>query len=334
MDISRIILCRDMGDALGGLGTSIFGGSSSDNGAGNAIAGIGDNLAAKTAVSPQQASQTSSSFDIGQYLQQLFGQQIGQPGVSAGGTTAEQQYQQQGPLSQALYNQTLQQAQNPTAGWQSTLQPQLDQAQNQINEYYNSRGLLNSGISIGAMGTAGVDLAIQNAQNEMAYQQQSLQNANALSTNASGLGQQNVSNLAGLYNSQQGYGLQAQELANQGLEAAAGYQAYPQQAALGSYYGGVAAQQALPGQLIGAGGQLGAAMMLGCWVAAEVLSDGDMNHPKVCNARNFINNIAPKWFKNFYLKNGYSFAAYIRNRNILKIILRPLFERFSYLGGA
>lgn len=318
---------------FGIVGGDLFGGNSSDNGAGDAIAGIGNNLANKTAISPQQATQTSNSFDIGQYLQQLFGQQVGQPGANAGGQTAEQQYQNQGPLAKSLYNQTLAQAQNPTAGWQSTLQPQLQQAQNQINEYYNARGLDNSGIAIGAMGTAGVDLAIQNAQNEMAYQQQSLQNANALSTNAAGLGQQNIQNLTGLYENQQSSGLTAQGQANQGLEAAAGYQAYPQQAALGSYYGGVAAQQALPGQLIGAGGQLGAAMMLGCWVAAEVLGNGDMNHPKVCNARNFINNIAPRWFREFYLKHGYSFAAYIRNKMVLKLMLKPIFEHFSYLGG-
>ena len=153
------------------------------------------------------------------------------------------------------------QAQNPTAGWQNTLAPQLEQAQNQINEYYNNRGLDNSGIAIGSMGEAGVDLAIQNAQNEMQYQQQSLQNAQTLSTNAAGLDQQNLENMAGLYNTQQQAGLSGIQMQNQGYQAGEEYQAYPQQAALGSAYGSIAAQQALPGQLIGAGGQLGGAYM-------------------------------------------------------------------------
>lgn len=232
------------------------------NSASDAINTVGNNVQQESAMTPQAQSQWQNSYGIGQYLSQLFGQNVGQPGANAGGSaSAEQQYQNQGPLSQALYNQTLTQAQNPTAGWQSTLAPQLQQAQNSINEYYNARGLDNSGIAIGAMGTAGVDLAIQNAQSEMAYQQQSLQNANTLSTNASGLAQQNVQNLSGLYNQQQSSGLQGQQLAQQGYQAGAEYQAYPQQAALGSYYGGQAAQQALPGQLIGAGGQLGAAYL-------------------------------------------------------------------------
>lgn len=248
---------------LGGIGAGFLGGNSgdaSDNGA-NAITGIGNNLASSTAVSPQQANQTSQSFNIGQYLQQLFGQNVGQPGAQTGEASPEAQFQAQGPLAQTTYQDILTQAQDPTAGWQSTLAPQLKQAQDQINEYYNSRGLENSGIAIGAMGTAGVDLAIQNAQNEMAYQQQSLSNAQSLSTNTSGLAQTNIQNLLGLYENQQGSGLTAQGLSNQGLEAASQIQAYPQQAALGSYYGGVAAQQALPGQLIGAGGQLGAAFL-------------------------------------------------------------------------
>lgn len=227
------------------------------------ITGIGNNIAAQTAVSPQQAAQTSQSFNIGQYLQQLFGQNVGQPGANAGGQlTGEQQYQNQGPLAQATYNDVLAQAKDPGAGYQSALAPSLEQAQNSINEYYNSRGLDNSGIAIGSMGEAGVDLAIQNAQNEMQYQQQSLQNASTLSTQTSGLAQQNLENLSGLYSNQQATGLTAQSQANQGLESAAQIQAYPAQANLGSYYGSVAAQEALPGQLIGAGGQLGAALLM------------------------------------------------------------------------
>jgi hypothetical protein len=234
-----------------------FGGSSGDAGSngGDAITAIGNNVASQTAMTPQATQQLQGSYGLGQSLEQMYQQQL------AAGANAEQNYQNQGPLAQSTYNQTLQQSQNPLAGYQSTLKPQLEQAQNQINEYYNARGLDNSGIAIGAMGTAGVDLAIQQAQQEMQYQQQSLSNANALSTNISGLQQQNLQNVSGLYGQQQGYGLQGQSLANQGLESASQIQTYPAEAQLGSYYGGIAAQQALPGQLISAGGQLGSAFL-------------------------------------------------------------------------
>lgn len=311
---------------LGGV-SQLFGGdgNASDNG-GQAITDIGNNLASQTAVSPQSAAQTSASYGTGtdlvnQYMAQLQG------------GNAEQNFQNQGPLSAALYGQVAQQAQNPAAGWQNALAPELTQAQNQINEYYNARGLDNSGIAIGAMGTAGVDLAVQNAQNEMQYQQQSLSNAQSLSTNISGLQQQNLAGLGGLYENQQNAGLQSQSLANQGLEAASQIQTYPAQAQLGSYYGGVAAQQALPGQLIGAGGQLGGDMMLAsamCWVAAELF--GGWNKPKTRAARAYMMNKSPMWFFNLYFKYGKRFAAFIKDKLFIKNMIRPLFEQFALLG--
>lgn len=254
-------------NALGNMSGGFLGPTSDDKNAGQAAAqqiqGIGNEVKQAGAPTGQEASQYSGSFDIGKYLQQLFGAELGMNAAPQGAVAQEQAYQNQGPLAQNLYNQTLKQAQDPTGGWQNTLQPQLQQAQNQINEYYNSRGLMNSGIAIGSMGEAGVDLAIKNAQNEMAYQQQSLQNANALSTNISGLNQQNVQNLSGLYDTQQQAGQNVSNRNLQAVETAAGYQAYPAQAQLGSYYGQQAAQRALPGQLIGAGGSLGAAYLGG-----------------------------------------------------------------------
>ena len=255
------------GNGLRCICGDIFGGGSSSKNADEAtqqIEGIGNAVQQESALTPQATQQWQGSYNIGQYLQNLFGQEVGMPNATAPtAPTAEQQYQAQGPVSQALYQNVLNQAQNPTAGWQNALAPQLTQAQNTINEYYNARGLDNSGIAIGGMGEAGVDLAIQNAQNEMTYQQQSLQNAQALSQNAGLVGQQNVQNLSGLYGQQQGYGLQGQQLAQQGYQAGAGYQAYPSQAALGNYYGQQAANQAFPGQILGAGAQLGSAMMMG-----------------------------------------------------------------------
>lgn len=258
----------DFGDNyLGNLSDGFLGPTTADKNAGQdaaqKITNIGNQVASAGAPSDKESSQYSNSFDIGKYLQQLFGSQVGMNAPPAGAINSEQSYQNQGPLAQATYNQILRGAQDPSADWQNTLQPQLDQAQNQINKYYNSRGLLNSGIAIGSMGEAGVDLAIKNAQNQMTYRQQSLNNANSLSTNIAGLNQQNAENLYGLYNTQQQLG---QGVANRNLQAtetAAGYQAYPQQAQLGSYYGQQAAQRALPGQLIGAGGSLGAAYLGG-----------------------------------------------------------------------
>lgn len=260
--VFEIRLCRDLGTgAAGGLIPGLMGGSSNDGGSGAAISAIGDKIQSQGAATDQESAQYSGSFDIGSYLKQLFGAQVGMNAAPAGAVNQDQAFQNQGPLEQSIYSNVLNQSQNPTAGWQSTLAPQLTQAQDQINKYYNSRGLINSGIAIGDMGTAGVDLAIQNAQNEMTYQQQSLQNAGALSSNINSQNQQNVGNLESLYTTQQQAGQNVASRALGATETAAGYQSYPNQAALGSYYGGVAAAQKLPGQLIGSASQLGAAAL-------------------------------------------------------------------------
>lgn len=241
------------------MGNWMGGGGDASSSGGGALSEIGQNVANAGAASQQESDQYSGSFDIGNYLKQLYGSKLGMNAAPAGAISAEQAYQNQGPLAQSNYNNILKQSQDPTGGWKSTLAPELTQAQDQINKYYNSRGLINSGIAIGDMGTAGVDLAIKNAQNEMAYQQQSLGNANTLSSNINSENQQNIGNLQILYTTQQQAG---QNVANRALgayEVGAGYQAYPNQASLGSYYGGIAANQALPGQLLAAGGKLGAA---------------------------------------------------------------------------
>ena len=83
----------------------------------------------------------------------------------------------------------------------------------------------------------------------------------------------------------------------------------------------------------GAGASLAAflPMLLGfCWVAAEVF--GGWENPKTENCRFFIGEMAPLWFKNFYMKHGEHFAAFIKNKPILKAAIRPLFELFAELG--
>lgn len=82
--------------------------------------------------------------------------------------------------------------------------------------------------------------------------------------------------------------------------------------------------------LIGSGfGAVGTA--LGCWIAKEIF--GSWEHPKTHRARNYINNIAPEWFREFYLKHGEKIAEFISNKPILKLLLKPLFEVFALTGG-
>lgn len=235
-----------------------FGSSSDKKEGASGIQQAGTDLYNRTQQTPEESSQYSGSFDIGKFLQQYFGGQTGMNAMPNGSQTSEQQLQNQGQLGQTLYNQTLSQAQNPDAYFNSTLNPDLAQAQDTINTYYQKRGLLNSGLAIESMGRAGVDLSIKDAQARMANRQQSLQNAMGVSQYAGNINQNNLSNLANLYSTQQNAGLNSLNRQAGGAQGAAQYQAYPYQAQLGSYYGGQAAQQALPGQLISAAGNVAA----------------------------------------------------------------------------
>lgn len=68
-----------------------------------------------------------------------------------------------------------------------------------------------------------------------------------------------------------------------------------------------------------------------CWVAKEIF--GSWEHPKTIAARYYIRNLAPKWFKDFYLKYGERIAKFISNKPLLKLLLRPLFEYFANKGN-
>lgn len=302
-----------------------FGGSDK----GGAEAGIqqaGEQQYQRAAQTGEESGQYSRSFDLGKFLEQYFRAQAG--------STGEQQLQNQGALGKSLYDQTLAQSQNPDAYFQSTLQPDLAQAQDTINTYYQKRGLLNSGLAIESMGRAGVDLAIKDAQARMANRQQSLNNALQVSQYGSNIGQNNLSGLANLYSTQQNAGLNSLSRQAGGAQVAAQYQAYPYQAELGSYYGGQAALQAIPGQLIAAGGKAAGAAAGGaaaCWVAAELF--GGWYEPRTVMARRYVMNQAPEWFRNFYINNGEAIAKFISNKPILKIILKPLFELFAKWGA-
>jgi hypothetical protein len=63
-----------------------------------------------------------------------------------------------------------------------------------------------------------------------------------------------------------------------------------------------------------------------CWVASEIY--GGWYEPKTIAVRYYIANLAPKWFKNLYIKYGERIAKFIHNKPIFKIMLRPLFDYF------
>lgn|SRR3990167_2460599 len=210
---------------------------------------------------PAEAQQYAGSFDIGKLLQQIFQYQQGLGQAPSGYLTPEQQYLQQGgELGKAYYGQTLRGVQDPYAAYESQLQPSLQLTEDYINRAYQNKGLLRSGLPIESMGRAGVELAIKEAQNRMAFRGQELARGGELSQYTQGIGQQNLANLANLYSQQQGYGQQARGRAAGGAAQAASYYAYPGQAQLGSIYGREAAMYALPGQLIGAAGTAASGM--------------------------------------------------------------------------
>jgi hypothetical protein len=92
------------------------------------------------------------------------------------------------------------------------------------------------------------------------------------------------------------------------------------------------AQTAQRGQNIGIiNAGLGAAgEAIGCWVASEIF--GGWYAPRTIESRHYVNNIAPKWFKDFYLKYGEKIAKFISDKPLLKLALKPLFNMFSDKG--
>lgn len=79
-----------------------------------------------------------------------------------------------------------------------------------------------------------------------------------------------------------------------------------------------------------AAGAAGGAAMAFCWVAAEVF--GSWENPKTTFCRMYIAQMAPKWFRESYIKFGERVAKFIHDKPILKSIIKPLFELFAYRG--
>lgn len=299
------------------------------------LTGVGDKVSNAAKQTPEEAQQYSGSFDIGNLLKQISEYQMGVGQAPAGYQNANQQFlNQTGDVGQNYYNQILKQSQDPYANYESSLQPALQQAQDATNQYYQKRGLINSGLAIEGMGRAGVDLAIKEAQGRMDAYQNSMGNVSGYLSNIQNTSQNNYGNLANLYNTQQQAGQTSMGRQATGAVNAGQYYSYPYQAQLGSYYGGQAALQALPGQLISGGSQIAAAAATPvpvCWVASEIF--GGWYEPKTIIVRKWIINKAPKWFKEFYIKNGEYIALFISNKPILKLILKPLFELFAKWGA-
>lgn len=247
-----------------------FGSSKDQKNASAGIQAAGQQAYERAAQTPEEANQYKGSFDLGTLLQQIFKGQQGLGDMPQGYQTGEQQLQNQGALGKTLYDQTLSQAQNPDAYFQSTLQPDLAQAQDTINTYYQKRGLLNSGLAIEQMGRAGVDIALRDAQARMANRQQSLNNALTLSQYSGNIGQNNLANLASLYSNQQQSGMNSLSRQSQGAQAAAQYQSYPYQMALGQAAGQQGALGQGIGTLLGAGAGYAAGGPVGAFLGGTL----------------------------------------------------------------
>lgn len=231
------------------------------------------------------ASQTGALGQVG-YERALAGAQR---------TPTEQYLYETGDVGKSLYDQILAETQDPYAYYTSTLEPQLQLAEDYINRQAQSKGLIRSGIPIEQMGRAGVDLAIKEAESRMAAREKALSRAGTLAggiqttgqtamttgqtladrlaaerqaalTRSAGLTEymqgtqaNRMADLGNLYGQQQQFGLQGMGRQAGAAQAAGQYWSYPFQAQLANYYSGQAAQQALPGQLIGAAGTVAAA---------------------------------------------------------------------------
>lgn len=82
---------------------------------------------------------------------------------------------------------------------------------------------------------------------------------------------------------------------------------------------------------LGAQQAAGQAAAGACWVASELFGGWDM--PKTVAARFYVNFIAPKWFKKLYIKFGKQFASWIKNKPMIKAMIKPIFEVFAKIGG-
>jgi hypothetical protein len=92
----------------------------------------------------------------------------------------------------------------------------------------------------------------------------------------------------------------------------AGQQSQAKGALLGGALGGLGSLLAAPGtSVIG--------KLVGCWVAREVYGE---DNPKWRVFREWLTLCAPKWFYNLYVKHGERFAAWLKDKHVLKAFIR------------
>lgn len=70
---------------------------------------------------------------------------------------------------------------------------------------------------------------------------------------------------------------------------------------------------------------------LACWVAAEVF-DG-WNDMRTSFCRLYILMKGPKWFRSLYCRFGKKFASFIKDKPIIKKMIKPVFEWMARKGG-
>ncbi len=191
-------------------------------------------------------------------------------------------------------------------------QSMVNQSVRSVLPQFQSAGILDSGIAAQGAIRAAQDTSNQNAQFNVSAAQNLFNLASGGQSNLSSQYQNNTNNLtsqlAGLRTTNSSGSTIGMNPFLKSFESSTGQ-------AMGNNFNGPAwLQAAKPG----------------CWVAAEIF--GDWNHPKTIAARNYVNFIGPKWFKEFYLKHGEKVANFISNKPALKLLLRPLFEMFALIG--
>lgn len=192
-------------------------------------------------------------------------------------------------------------------------QSMVNQAMMSLPTQFQAMGALDSGTAVQASANAGANILNQNAQ----FNTQALQNLLNIGmggqSQMQGQMQGNQSQLAGQLSglrTNTGSGSQT-AFANPFTQAFAGMQA------AGSLAGGI-------------GGMLGPGKLFGCWVAAELF--GGWCVPETIYTRFYMAFCSPNWFSSLYKRHGYWFSKFIKDKPILKAILKPLFLIFSKIG--
>lgn len=253
-----------------------------------------------------------------------------------------QQYQQLQPyqtqMQQSAYglgNQLLNSFGDPNGNmWQSLIggvtpqqqQTMIDEQQRYLNPQFQAQGIYDSGLAATSKLRAATDLSNQNAQ----FNVGAMQNALNLALSGQAQIQQPMQGMTSLL---------GQQLA--GLRGVSGQSSSRSNPFLNSFYSSLGSSLGSgsfgqpPGGSGGGGGSAATAMqfanVMGCWVASEIF--GGWYEPRTVAARNYVNLIGPKWFKDFYIKHGEKIAKFISNKPVLKNMLRPLFEYFAKRGG-